>query len=296
MRIEWILDEPVESSLLSLMRISAAETLRREGIDFPCCISARICSDETIRSLNASCRGIDRATDVLSFPSVRWKKGETAGQNPRRLKSRYDDEMGACFLGDAVFSLQRIREQAREYGHSEAREAAYLMTHSVCHLLGYDHMDEEEKKQMRKREEEVMDSIGLPQENGGRISDEALLSLAREAMTESYSPYSHFPVGAALLASDGRIFLGCNIENAAYGACICAEQSAVAKAVSEGAREFETIAIATGDLPGWPCGICRQILSEFAPRIRVLVTWGRGEHVEESTLDQILPHQFTLKG
>ena len=68
------------------------------------------------------------------------------------------------------------------------------------------------------------------------------------------------------------------------------------KAVSEGAREFDVIAIATGDTPGWPCGICRQFMSEFSPDIRVLVTWGEGAHVEESTLQKILPHQFELKG
>jgi cytidine deaminase len=114
-------------------------------------------------------------------------------------------------------------------------------------------------------------------------------------MTRSYSPYSHYPVGAALAAKDGRIFTGCNIENASFGATICAERTAMVKAVSEGAREFEAIAIATKDTPGWPCGICRQFMSEFAPDLRVIVTWGDGAHTEESTLGVILPHQFELE-
>ena len=149
---------------------------------------------------------------------------------------------------------------------------------------------------MRKKEEEVLSSIGISRDENVSVDDETLLKLAREAMTRSYSPYSHYPVGAALHATDGRIFLGCNIENASFGATICAERTAMVKAVSEGAKDFDVIAIATGDTPGWPCGICRQFLSEFSPDIRILVTWGNGAHVEESTLASILPYQFELKG
>ena len=122
-----------------------------------------------------------------------------------------------------------------------------------------------------------------------------LLALAREAMTRSYSPYSHYPVGAALHALDGRIFQGCNIENASFGVTNCAERTALFKAVSEGAREFDVIAIACEDSKAaWPCGACRQALSEFAPNIRILVTW-KGGGKEEATLGQLLPHQFDLQ-
>ena len=127
------------------------------------------------------------------------------------------------------------------------------------------------------------------------MSDEQLLALAKQASERSYSPYSHFPVGAALHCTDGRIFQGCNVENASFGVTNCAERTALFKAVSEGAREFDVIAIACEDtVPAWPCGACRQALSEFAPDIRVLVTW-KGGASEELTLSRLLPCQFDLK-
>ena len=294
MKIEWILDFPIESSLLSVMQLAADQAPLMEGIHFPCCASVRICDDNTIRQLNAAARGIDRSTDVLSFPSVSWPNGITAGLRPELLKREYDDVSGACFLGDVVISMDHVAAQAQEYGHSTSREGAYLIVHSLCHLMGYDHIDEEERKVMRAKEEEILQSAGITREQKAEFSDEMLLALARNAMERSYSPYSHYPVGAALHSTDGRIFLGCNIENASFGATICAERTAFVKAVSEGAREFDVIAIATGDTPGWPCGICRQFMSEFSPDIRILVTWGDGANVEESTLQRILPHQFRL--
>ncbi len=295
MKLEWILDFPVDASLLSQMQTAADQAALLEGILFPVYASVRVCDDRTIRSLNLTYRGLDRSTDVLSFPSVNWPSGGTAGQDPSQLRRNYDDQMRACFLGDVVLSLDHIRAQAAAYGHSEEREAAYLLVHSLCHLMGYDHLEEEEKKIMREKEEEILSSVGISREGAEPVTDETLLALAREAMKRSYSPYSHYPVGAALLAKDGRIFTGCNVENASFGATICAERTAMVKAVSEGALEFDAIAIATGDTPGWPCGICRQFMSEFAPDLRVIVTWGNGAHVEESSLQRILPHQFELQ-
>lgn len=108
----------------------------------------------------------------------------------------------------------------------------------------------------------------------------------------AYVPYSHFPVGAALLCADGSVFTGCNIENAAYGPTLCAERAAVAKAVSEGRREFAAIAIAgKGADYCWPCGVCRQVLYEFAPELTVLVARGDGAFVK-FPLKELLPHGF----
>ena len=104
------------------------------------------------------------------------------------------------------------------------------------------------------------------------MTDEKLVALAKEAMEQAYAPYSGFKVGAALLAKGGRVFKGCNVENASYGATNCAERTAVFKAVSEGCREFEAIAIvaSSGDhIP--PCGICRQVLAEFMPDGKVIL-------------------------
>ena len=125
--------------------------------------------------------------------------------------------------------------------------------------------------------------------------DGELARQALEALAHAYSPYSKVRVGAALLSEDGRVFTGCNVENASYGLTCCAERTALVKAVSEGARAFRAIAIAT-DRPRalMPCGACRQMLSEFAPRLRLIVVGPGGSDVPaiETTLDVLLPDAF----
>ena len=119
---------------------------------------------------------------------------------------------------------------------------------------------------------------------------QALIREAFAAQKFAYVPYSRFHVGAALRGKNGQVFRGCNIENASYTPTNCAERTAMFKAVSEGAREFTAIAIASRDAAPWPCGACRQVLNEFAPNIRVLVTWQGG--TESATLPELLPHGF----
>jgi len=122
------------------------------------------------------------------------------------------------------------------------------------------------------------------------MTDEKLLETAVGMLAYSYVPYSHYPVGAALLAEDGRVFTGCNVENAAYGNTLCAERTALCKAVSEGVQKFTAIAIAAKGSAPFPCGACRQSLYEFAPDLRVLVTWDG--HVREAVLRDLLPEGF----
>ena len=122
-----------------------------------------------------------------------------------------------------------------------------------------------------------------------------LASAAVEAAKRSYSPYSGFRVGAALLAEDGRIFTGCNVENAAYGETVCAERTAFLKAVSEGAREFAAIAV-TGGPEGVgmaaPCGSCRQVMAEFCgPEFEILLVTGN-DSWEVHILEKLLPLSF----
>lgn len=119
-----------------------------------------------------------------------------------------------------------------------------------------------------------------------------LKQTARAMLDRAYCPYSHFPVGAALECSDGMVFTGCNIENAAYSPGICAERTAVSKAVSEGRRDFRRIVIA-GKSAGFcvPCGVCRQVLREFAPDLEVVCLNGAGEAVSYR-LSQLLPDSF----
>lgn len=105
-----------------------------------------------------------------------------------------------------------------------------------------------------------------------------LLELAKKARENAYAPYSGFRVGAALLSRSGRVFTGCNVENLSFGATICAERCAVAKAISEGEREFPAIAVYAGEKFTSPCGICLQTLCEFAPDIDIILADGEYEH------------------
>ncbi len=120
-----------------------------------------------------------------------------------------------------------------------------------------------------------------------------LVAAARSAMEHAYAPYSGFRVGAALLGTDGRIFLGCNVENSSYPAGICAERSALAHAVVSGTRAFSTIVVATvADHPTPPCGICRQVLVELAPDLQVVSVTSGGETAHWRLCD-LLPAPFT---
>src|SRR5438132_129534 len=125
--------------------------------------------------------------------------------------------------------------------------------------------------------------------------------LARQAgavRERAYAPYSKYQVGAALLGQSGRIYTGCNVENAAYPECICAERSAVVKAISEGERRFSAVAVATQDGRGTPCGACRQVLAEFATDadIEVLLVDPAGNITDETTVWALLPRAFHLCG
>jgi cytidine deaminase len=118
-----------------------------------------------------------------------------------------------------------------------------------------------------------------------------LVDSAREARKWAYAPYSHYPVGAALLTTSGRIYDGVNVENAAYPDTICAERVAVFKAVSEGEREFVAIAVVTSN-GGTPCGSCRQVLAEFGRAMSVLIADGDGKVIREITVEDLLPEAF----
>lgn len=129
---------------------------------------------------------------------------------------------------------------------------------------------------------------------GGVISPDqrsALMEKALEGQRNSYAPYSHYQVGAAVLTKSGKMYSGCNVENASYGLVICAERTAVFKAVSEGEKDIEAIVIVTRD-GGMACGGCRQVLNEFNPHMHVIsIDQNRRVH-HEQTLDQLLPHAF----
>ena len=130
--------------------------LAAEGIDFPCEIDVAVTDNGGIHALNLEMRGVDAATDVLSFPMFPLEPGQLPGPEDA------DPATGLIPLGDMVISMERVQAQAKEYGHSNRRELAYLAVHSALHLLGYDHLDEgPQNARMREREEAIMAELGI---------------------------------------------------------------------------------------------------------------------------------------
>ncbi len=229
---------------------------KEEGLDSDkISISVSFVTKAQIKKLNKEFRNVDKVTDVLSFPMYE-------GKFPK---------VPELELGDVVICMDKVKEQAKELGHSEERESMYLFTHSVLHLLGYDHIKAADKKVMRAKEEKIIAMYNLPKQ-------------AKEASKFAYAPFSHFKVGAALLCKDGSVFKGCNIENSSLGATICAERTAMTKAISEGHKDFVAIAVTE-----WPCGICRQFMYEFNPNLKVIC---KGQI---KSLKELLPEGFRLK-
>lgn len=291
--LQWEIPTCIDDLEAFLNEVAEA-CFKVEGIDGAgFCI--RIVDDAAIQELNRTMRGIDKPTDVLSFPTVRYPKGKTAKDTPKRLHREYDPYLGCVNLGDCVLNLDRARQQAEEFGHSLRRELGYLTAHSTFHLMGYDHMEEDEKRIMRSMEKRAMQALSLWREPKGEsaVNHEELFMLACNAMQNSYSPYSHFKVGACILTESGATFSGCNFENASYGATICAERCAAGNAIVHGHTKFTAIAIAAEKCPAWPCGVCRQVLSEFAcdPDMPVIVGQaGNGFRVR--TIGELLPEAF----
>lgn len=136
-------DIEITNDMLDIVKISIAEVLKEEEIDENVQVSISFVGDEEIQRLNKDFRGVDSSTDVLSFPM--------------------DDEfqIEETMLGDVIINTKRVLEQAKEFGHSNTRELSYLTVHSILHLLGYDHMEDEDKEIMRSKEKSIMDSLKI---------------------------------------------------------------------------------------------------------------------------------------
>lgn len=136
-------DIEITNDMLDIVKISIAEVLKEEELDENVQVSISFVGDEEIQRLNKDFRGVDSSTDVLSFPM--------------------DDEfqIEETILGDVIINTKRVLEQAKEFGHSNTRELSYLTVHSILHLLGYDHMEDEDKEIMRSKEKSIMDSLKI---------------------------------------------------------------------------------------------------------------------------------------
>jgi len=145
-----------ERGITSLCRRAIKATLQEENITIPVQVSVLVSDDKGIREINLEHRGKDMPTDVLSFPSAVYVPGHFEAN-----EADIDPETECLHLGDIVISSERAAAQAEEYGHEVTREIAYLMVHATLHLLGYDHENEADQKQMRSREEHILGTLGL---------------------------------------------------------------------------------------------------------------------------------------
>ena len=146
----------------ALIRRTVRAALESEGVTLPCEVDVLVTDDAGIRAINREQREVDAPTDVLSFPALELRPGELPDP-----ETDADPATGRVPLGDMAISMERAAAQAKEYGHSNRRELAYLAVHSVLHLLGYDHLDEgAEKARMRAREEAILSELGLTRDGG----------------------------------------------------------------------------------------------------------------------------------
>ncbi len=155
-------DAKFDFDIEELASTVAQKVLDTEGCEYDTEISLTITDDEGIQELNRQFREIDAPTDVLSFPGISFEKeGDFSVVETEQKMDVIDPESGRLMLGDIVINEKRVREQAEEYGHSQKREFAFLVAHSMLHLCGYDHMEEDEAKVMEEKQEEVLSSLGI---------------------------------------------------------------------------------------------------------------------------------------
>ncbi|MDO4620054.1 MAG: rRNA maturation RNase YbeY [Lachnospiraceae bacterium] len=140
---------------------AAAEVLRQAGCPFDAEVSLILTDDAEIQNVNRETRDLDRATDVLSFPAFQYSEPAAFEEAESDPAGAFDPETGNLLLGDIMISVDHVREQAKEYGHGTKREFAFLVAHSVLHLIGYDHMTEEEEKVMFEKQEQALTALGI---------------------------------------------------------------------------------------------------------------------------------------
>ncbi len=276
----------INANLEQRLRAALQAAAALHGLDDRTEVSVTLVDDAEIHDLNKAYRHVDRPTDVLSFAL------DEDGGEPELIGAPAEH-----LLGDIIISAETALRQGEEFGHGLEREIIYLAVHGLLHLLGYDHLTAADKKVMRAREEEALGAIGLSEEflSEGRTNallTQQLLQAALAAREHAYAPYSHFQVGAAVWAG-GKIYSGCNVENASYGLSCCAERNAIFAAIAGGEKQLEALCVvADADGPVSPCGACRQVLAEFKIPL-VIMANVRGE-LRQASWEELLPLAFTL--
>lgn len=148
------------------------ETLDSEKCPYEVSVNVLLTDNEGIHALNQQYRGIDRPTDVLSFPNVDYESPADFSAIEDNIGDYFDPENGELCLGDIVISVDKVYEQSEEYGHSALREYAFLIAHSMLHLLGYDHMEPREAEVMERKQEEILDRLGITRSEQGAVLNE----------------------------------------------------------------------------------------------------------------------------
>lgn len=234
-----------------------------------------IVDNKSIQEINRDYRKNDKPTDVISFAFFDDENETISSDIP-------------LSLGQIVISYEKAEEQAKEFGHSVNREMSFLFVHGMLHLLGYDHMKKNDEIVMFQLQDEIL--------GGHKMEKNELVTKAIEARELSYSPYSKFKVGAAVLTTDGKVFLGANIENSAYPLCMCAERNALYNAYMHGVKKGDIAALALAadtEGPCAPCGACRQVMSELMPKSAPIFMANLKGLVQETSIDELLPFAFS---
>jgi probable rRNA maturation factor len=163
MTIQFIMETKPDFSFhyKALSRQLGPVVLEQECFPYQAEVTISIVDDERIRELNLQMRGIDRATDVLSFPMIDYPGEADYSLLRRSLTDYYNPDSGEVMLGDIVISADHVRKQAEEYGHSEKREYAFLLTHSMLHLLGYDHETDPEREKMEEKQRQILNALKI---------------------------------------------------------------------------------------------------------------------------------------
>ena len=151
-------DTVFEFDTQEIIRLIVDEVLDMEGCDYEAQVNVILTDNEGIKAVNKECRDIDRETDVLSFPALEANKTKVSA---KKYPSDVNPESGRVVLGEIIICEKRAIEQSKEYGHSIERELGFLCAHGMLHLFGYDHMEEDDEKQMRSAQNEILEKIGL---------------------------------------------------------------------------------------------------------------------------------------
>ena len=154
-------DKKFDFTIEEVVEKVARTVLEMENCPYEVCLNLLITNNEGIRTYNKEYRQIDKETDVLSFPNVEYESAGDFSMAEKMQADCFDPDSGELLLGDVIISAQKVEEQAKEYGHSELREFAFLTAHSMFHLCGYDHMNDEEAAVMENKQETVLQKLGF---------------------------------------------------------------------------------------------------------------------------------------